>query len=82
MSEKPRIELAGSFGYCYPVQVKPGPQSITSGTVQAEVIGAAKASTTARTILPVRRDIRTPFVWETIILMPDDGKFTSSMIRR
>ncbi|AGP66227.1 hypothetical protein OEM_46920 [Mycobacterium intracellulare subsp. yongonense 05-1390] len=47
------------------MQVKPGPQSITSGIVHAEVIGAAKASTTATTILLVRRDIRTPYVWET-----------------
>lgn len=52
--------------HCYGVQVKPGPQSITNGTVHAEVIGAAKARTTATTILLVRRDIRTPFVWETI----------------
>jgi hypothetical protein len=28
---------------------------------------AAKARTKARTSLLVRRDIRTPFVWETIV---------------
>lgn len=49
----------------YSVQTA-GAQSMVSGTVHAEVIGAAKASTTATTILLVRRDIRTPYVWETI----------------
>lgn len=66
----------------YGVQVKPGPQSITNGTVHAEVIGAAKARTTATTILLVRRDIRTPLRLGDDILMPDVGEFTSSALRR
>ncbi|WP_169926065.1 hypothetical protein [Mycobacterium arosiense] len=64
-----------SFGFVRfygPTMVKPLlPGSMVTGNVQADAIGAAKARTTATTILLVRRDIRTLFCVGDDCLMPD-----------
>jgi len=71
------------FVRCYGVKVKPEfPGSRVTGTVQAEVMGAANAITKPTMILAVRRDIKNPFVWETLFPMPDVWQLTASVARR